>query len=399
MRARRLLLLAALVLTGLAALPATAATPSGGVIDGGRRQVNWSGGPLTFSTLGTGCEVPQVPQCDTFTLTVGAMPGDAPDILVSGAASGSGDVLMLYVYGPDGSLVAREENLTANPRASIFRPKPGVYSVRFEALLSLTGPTVSYKAIAAAAKLGQPPDAELPCNGEDAGLGPPPAEVLEAAADDDGRNVNLDVLVYLDGVSEGYARSFFQKVAAAYAPLRITVIPTFKAVPKGAITSNETTVIISQTQDLLPKRRVPAHYDVVELLTNRDVEALGTKAVAGQAKCIGGAHSKEHSFNVSEAQEGQSQGGVRFGPLTLVPDVAAKITAHEIGHLYGGQHHFANCVEGADAEKIVTSQDSSPCSLMFNSADFMALHFGTLNGRIVRGYALLYSTANDPKKS
>ena len=32
---------------------------------------------------------------------------------------------------------------------------------------------------------------------------------------------------------------------------------------------------------------------------------------------------------------------------------------------------------------------------MFNSADFMSLHFGTLNGRIVRGYALTYASAND----
>ncbi len=129
-------------------------------------------------------------------------------------------------------------------------------------------------------------------------------------------------------------------------------------------------------------------------MTSRDIEALGQKAVAGQAECIGGAAFKEHSFNVSEAQQESDPAGVVFGPIRLVPDQAAKITAHEIGHLFGGQHHFANCVGGLRTD-AVSGGDSSPCTLMFNSADFIALHFGTVNGRIVRGYALVHAAAND----
>lgn len=58
---------------------------------------------------------------------------------------------------------------------------------------------------------------------------------------------------------------------------------------EGESRSEETTEIIEQTKDLLPSRRVPDEFDVVELLTNRNIEALGVDAVAGQAECIGGA--------------------------------------------------------------------------------------------------------------
>ena len=184
-----------------------------------------------------------------------------------------------------------------------------------------------------------------------------------------------------------------------YAELNITVVPPVRTVAEGAITSDVTTEIIAQTKELVPGRRVPEEFDVVELLTKRDIEALGQKAIAGQAECIGGVAFKEHSFNVSEAQQDADQGGVAIGPLRLIPDQAAKITAHEIGHLLGGQHHFANCVEGGRAEDITSGADSSPCTLMFNSADFISLHFGTLNGRIVRGYALVHASANDAARN
>ena len=205
---------------------------------------------------------------------------------------------------------------------------------------------MSYEAVAAATDAGEAPDPEVPCTGDDGGLGPPPQQVLDAALADDGSTVRLDVLVLLDGVSEAFAASFFERVALPYAELDIEVVPTFRTVPDGAITSNVTTEIIDQAKDLVPDRRVPAEFDVVELLTHRNIEALGLDAVAGQAECIGGAAYKEHSFNVSEAQEGTDQAGARFGPVLLVPDVAAKITAHEIGHLFGGQHHFAQLRRG-----------------------------------------------------
>ncbi len=369
-----------------------AAEPASGTIDEANPQVEWSGGPLLFTTFGTYCD-PVTPQCDVFDLSVGALPVAGPDVVISAAAGQQTDVIGLYVYDSTGALVASDDSLTANPHVDLRDPVPGHYSVRVEAFLGFGGP-VTYEAIAAATDAGEAPDAEVPCNGDDEGLGPPPQNVLDAALADDGQIVQLDVLVLLDGVDETYAATFFEKVSLPYREIDIAVVPTFEVVPDGAITSNVTTEIIDQAKGLMPDRRVPDEYDVVELLTNRNITALGLDAVAGQAECIGGAAFKEHSFNVSEAQEGTEQGGIVFGPVILVPNVAAKITAHEIGHLFGGQHHFANCVEGLRADEA-TTEDSSPCSLMFNSADFMSLHFGTVNGKIIRGYALEYAAAND----
>jgi hypothetical protein len=383
----------ALGLGVLSLAPVTrAAEPASGTVEAANPQVTWSGGPLLFTTLGTGCD-PVTPQCDVFDLTIGALAVEAPDVVISAAAGQATDVIGLYVYDATGAQIASDDSLTANPRVQLRDPVPGTYSVRVEAFLGPGGP-VSYDALAAATDAGEAPDAEEPCTGDDEGLGPPPQNVLDAALADDGRIVDLDVLVLLDGVDEAYAASFFEKVSLPYREIDIEVIPTFEVVPDGAITSDVTTEIIEQAKGLVPDRRVPDEYDVVELLTHRNITALGLDAVAGQAECIGGAAYKQHSFNVSEAQADIDQGGVTFGPVILVPNVAAKITAHEIGHLFGGQHHYANCVEGFRAEEA-TTEDSSPCSLMFNSADFMALHFGTLNGKIIRGYALEYAAAND----
>jgi hypothetical protein len=314
-------------------------------------------------------------------------------VVVSAQADTSTDVITIDVYGPDGTVVADSgSELSATPGIVLRDPAPGTYSVRVEALLG-TGP-VTYDATASAVDAGEEPAPEQPCNGDDAGLGPPPQEVLQAALDDDGRRVQLDVLVLLDGVDPAYAAQFFEVVAKPYDELAIDVVPTFETVPDGTFVGVNSTDLIGQTQDLFPDRRVPVEYDIVELLTHRDIEALGQTAVAGQAKCIGGIAFDEHAFNVSEAQQTSDPGGIVLGPLTLIPQQAAKITAHEMGHLMGGQHHLANCVEGALPGGVL-DDDSSPCSLMFNSADFIALRFGTVNAEIIRGYALLHATAND----
>ena len=392
MRIVRFVLLPAALLSIVAVSPAEAAEPASGTLSPSSPQVSWSGGPLPFTTFSTHCQ-PVGPTCDEFALTVQPLAAEANDVVISAAAASPSDVIFLHVYGPDGTEVGDDVSASANPQAVLRDAPPGAYRVLVEGGLSQAG-TIDYKAVAAITDAGATPDAEIPCNGEDAGLGPPPQAVLDAALADDGRNIRLDVLVLLEGVEEAYARTFFEKVAIPYAELNITVVPTFRTVPAGAIRSDVTTEIIDQTQDLLPGRRVPDEFDVVELLTNRDIEALGQKAVAGQAKCIGGAAFKEHSFNVSEAGLDTAPEGVVIGPLRLIPDQAAKITAHEIGHLFGGQHHFANCVEGGRTD-AVSGGDSSPCTLMFNSADFISLHFGTVNGRIIRGYALLHAAAND----
>jgi hypothetical protein len=156
-----------------------------------------------------------------------------------------------------------------------------------------------------------------------------------------------------------------------------------------------TTDIIAAARSRYPDGKVPAQWDIVEVLTNKDVVALGQNAVAGQADCLGGLAYDTRSYEVSEATPpGFDEAGVPIGPVTLDAHVAAKITAHEMGHLLGGQHHYANCVEGIEPDQEL-SGDTAPCTLMFNAADFVSLKFGALNAKVVRGYALLYAGQND----
>ena len=116
----RIVLLVA-ALWGVVALPSSdASEPTSGTVDATSPQVTWSGGPLVFTTFGTGCD-PATPQCDRFDLTIGTLPVDAPDVVISGSAGSGGDVLSLYVYGPDGSLAGEDTALTANPRGDAAR--------------------------------------------------------------------------------------------------------------------------------------------------------------------------------------------------------------------------------------------------------------------------------------
>ncbi len=70
-------------------------------------------------------------------------------------------------------------------------------------------------------------------------------------------------------------------------------------------------------------------------------------------------------------------------------DATAEVMAHEIGHLMGAHHHYANPVEGN-----LTSagpNDLSPATLMFNAVNFASLNFSAVNASVVRGYAVNYA--------
>jgi len=77
-----------------------------------------------------------------------------------------------------------------------------------------------------------------------------------------------------------------------------------------------------------------------------------------------------------------------IGPFVLEVDAYPEIAAHELGHLMGAHHHYANCVEG-----LLTgaANDLSPCTLMFNFVDFQSLNFSQINGPVVRGHAVQYA--------
>src|SRR4029077_18508996 len=130
----------------------------------------------------------------------------------------------------------------------------------------------------------------------------------------------------------------------------------------------------------------PKGADVVFVLTSKDITDAGDTGLAGLADCIGGGRVAHHAFGVGEAV---GIDPVPLGPFTLEVDAHPEIAAHEIGHLMGAQHHYANCVEGVLQGDAT---DLSPCTLMFNFVDFQSLNFSTLEGTAVRGHAVQYAS-------
>jgi hypothetical protein len=377
---------AGLVLVAFA--PARAASPAGGRVSATEPSIQWTGGPFLAinPTVDTDCVVAQAPFCDSFDLEIGALDPTAPDVVVSVVAGSGSDLLNLVVYDDAGAKVAESTGLGSSQVLVLDHAVAGRYSVRTELLLGTPGSS-TYAGTATVGDAGTPVDLSQECTLEQTAL---------ALTPDAGQWVDLDVLVLLDGVDPAFAADFFRTVSKPYEELHVRVVPTFQTAVPGFV-GDSTVDLIAQARSRFPGGKVPADYDVVEVLTAKDIQALGQYAVAGQADCLGGLAYDERSFEVSEVGvPGVSEDGIKFGPVTLDAHFAAKVTAHELGHLLGGQHHYANCVEGIDtADPAAEQADTAPCTLMFNAADFVSLHFGTLNGRIVRGYALTYAAAND----
>jgi hypothetical protein len=125
--------------------------------------------------------------------------------------------------------------------------------------------------------------------------------------------------------------------------------------------------------------------DGVHLFTNKniylDLDGQKFDAALGITNCLGGIGTK-YSYTISEV--GQLD-RVDIGPLRFLEDLDAKTAAHELGHAFGAQHHYANCVQFVPTAAL--NQTGDVCSLMFNDAEVIDLHFGALEVAAVRGTA------------
>ncbi|HUQ40482.1 MAG TPA: zinc-dependent metalloprotease family protein [Acidimicrobiales bacterium] len=206
-----------------------------------------------------------------------------------------------------------------------------------------------------------------------------PESVGVAGTTDDGAKIVVSVLVYLDGsLKERDGYNVFAPANRAYKPLNIELKPTYR---KHAFNGTDVSVIFDQLKDLVGGKR-PKGFDIVVALTRKDIEAAGIgRGVAGIADCIGGIRFDDRSFAISEAQKG---------------DIGGVILAHELGHILGAHHHYANCYEDGDTSDgimVVTPVGPAPtggqksCTLMYPSAGPNKLLFGTLESLAVRGHA------------
>ena len=218
-----------------------------------------------------------------------------------------------------------------------------------------------------------------------------------------GDDITLSVLVLLDGVKPERGREVMELAATSYEPLNIDLVSTFQQVrfkgdtpdPQGVPTGNEI-LLFEQMKKRFPGGKRPAGIDLVYLLTDKDIftgtpddeghtpEGSRGYGVAGIADCIGGVRFDEHAFAMGEDFRLED---LAAGPVEFYVNGTAKIAAHELGHLMGGHHHYANCAEGAPTEPT----EGTVCTLMSNYIDFISLNFSQLNGVIVRGHAEEYA--------
>lgn len=222
---------------------------------------------------------------------------------------------------------------------------------------------------------------------------------------DAGRDVTLSTLVVLDGIGLADGKRTTDEVARVYAPLGITVRATYRTIRFPGDAPQPDGTPAGRADKLMPqlKKAVRAHRpkgtDVVFLLTNKrlfvwtgDVDGDGTPdegerryGVAGVADCIGGVRWADRSFALSVGPYSDTW-NVRDAALTM---------AHEMGHLLGAHHEYAECASGTSdgpREGVVRA-----CTIMFNATygrgpvHTMSDRWSALEAAVVRGHAAEYA--------
>lgn len=367
------------------------AAPSSGTLDSQNGEVTWNGGPFYVSnpttTLGLTKQVPcdvGAPACDNFRLTVSAT--GVKQVLIA-IAPGSGfeaDDYDLYVYDDGGVLIASDASGDGFESVVIDVGDSAYYDIRVQPWLVAPGST--YSGVAQPVRR-QPVDVVREC----LELVP---EAVAVPIIDDGQRVELSVMLLLDGTDAAVARQMMIRAAESYRPLNIDlVLNKVKTVTYTTSVSDELIDAAKETVGGQP----PQGIDLVGVFTAKSMQSAtgGAGTVVGQADCIGGIRWPDTSFfvvsdirNIEDPQTGTTG---TLNSLGLNPNVDAtpEVFAHEIGHLMGAHHHYANCVEGNLSS--TGPSDVSPCTLMFPAVNFASLNFAALEAATVRGHGVNYA--------
>ena len=215
-------------------------------------------------------------------------------------------------------------------------------------------------------------------------LEPTPAQ--QSIPTDPEEGVSLEVVVLLDGPTLEEGKEVVARAADAYKPLGIELRAFFEPVdfaPENTVGTEEISHyrrLIEDAKTITAGRR-PPDSDLVYVLTSKSIDGA-----AGFADCIGGVRYPWRAYSVGEFHKEEV---LSFGANFYV-DRNAETLAHELGHLMGSHHHYANCAQGIGADDV-TNLEPAPCTLMFNFLDFTSINFSTINAAIVKGHALAYA--------
>jgi hypothetical protein len=378
-----------LVVLSVFALPIFGANPASGEL-GGKEETVWDGGPFYASNPATTagavkqvpCDLGQ-PVCDSFRLTVAS--GVKQVLVAIAPAQGfETDDYDLYVYNDKGVQIATDADADGYESVVIDNSGSAYFDVRVQPYT--VGVGSGYRGVAQATRK-QPVDAVREC------LEAIPEEVMVPVLDS-GQPIELSVYLLLDGTSSAVAQQVMARAAESYRPLNISLtLKGTKTVAYNTLVSDQLIAEAKATMGGKPPKGV----DVVGVFTTKEMQAAtgGAGTVVGQADCIGGIRWDDTSFFVvSDIRDIENPTTGNTGTLNsmgLNPnvDATAEVMAHEIGHLMGAHHHYANCVEGN-----LTSagpSDVSPCTLMFPAVNFASLNFAALEGSTVRGHAVKHA--------
>ena len=377
-------MLTTLFLAALAAGGAAhAADPAGGSLGGTNDEATWTG--TFFAPNPAACATSLDPLCDHFVLTVDASSIRRILIAVAPAEGFEADDYDLFVYDDQGVLVASQADGDGYESVVIENGASSFYEVRVQPFVVMPGST--YNGIAVRTREQATDSDAADC------LEPVPEKIGVAGLTDLGQTIDLTVMLLLDGTDAAAAEQLMARAAASYAPLgiRLTLAKT-KAVAYTSTLSGDLIASAKATVGGVPPRGI----DLVGVFTNKTMQSIaGGATVVGQADCIGGIRYDQHSFFVVSdirSIENPTTGTTgTLNSLGLNPnvDATAEVFAHEMGHLMGAHHHYANCVEGNLSS--AGPNDLSPCTLMFNAVNFASLNFETLSGAVVRGHAVEYA--------
>lgn len=362
------------------AMPALAATPESGDLGSAQDEVTWSGGPYAASNP-VACATSIDPGCDHFTLTISSASIQRVLIAIAPAAGFEGDDYDLFVYDNNGVLLASDASSDGYESVVIENSGAAYYEVRVQPFLVTPGS--SYSGVAMRTREEAFDVSHADC------LELVPEDVSVSGVLDDGARIELSVLLLLDNTDEAVAAKIMQRAAESYRPLGIDlVLAKTKTVSYTTTVSDEIIDEAKATVGGTP----PKGIDLVGVFTDKKMQAIaGGATVVGQADCIGGVRYDEHSFFVVsdiraiEDPKTGTTGTLNSLGFNANVDATAEVMSHEIGHLMGAHHHYANCAEGNLSSGA--PNDLSPCTLMFNAVNFASLNFSTLSGSVVRGHA------------